>query len=66
MTGRELRGALHDGRRVYGTLITSTSSRFVEATAKCGLDFVFIDTEHVAIDRETLSWMCGAYRGASQ
>jgi 4-hydroxy-2-oxoheptanedioate aldolase len=27
-----------------------------------GLDFVFIDTEHVAQDREKVSWMCGAYR----
>ncbi len=25
------------------------------------LDFVFIDTEHIAIDREKLSWMCHAY-----
>jgi 4-hydroxy-2-oxoheptanedioate aldolase len=27
-----------------------------------GLDFVFIDTEHIPIDRVTLSWMCQAYR----
>ena len=27
-------------------------------------DFVFIDTEHIPIGRETLAWMCGAY-GAS-
>ncbi len=26
-----------------------------------GLDFVFIDTEHVPIDRHQLSWMCRAY-----
>jgi 2-keto-3-deoxy-L-rhamnonate aldolase RhmA len=28
------------------------------------LDFVFIDTEHITIDREKLSWMCQAYRYA--
>jgi 4-hydroxy-2-oxoheptanedioate aldolase len=27
----------------------------------CGLDFVFIDTEHIAIDRAQLSWMCQTY-----
>ena len=26
-----------------------------------GIDFVFIDTEHTPIGRETLSWMCRAY-----
>ena len=28
---------------------------------RLGLDFVFIDTEHIAIDRAGLSWMCQAY-----
>jgi 2-keto-3-deoxy-L-rhamnonate aldolase RhmA len=27
-----------------------------------GLDFVFIDTEHIAFCRDTLSWMCQGYR----
>jgi 4-hydroxy-2-oxoheptanedioate aldolase len=26
-----------------------------------GLDFVFIDTEHIPLDRRTLAWMCRAY-----
>jgi 4-hydroxy-2-oxoheptanedioate aldolase len=30
--------------------------------AGLGLDFVFIDTEHIALDRTPLSWMCQAYR----
>src|SRR5690606_14580338 len=29
--------------------------------AGSGLDFVFIDTEHIALDREALSWMCQLY-----
>ncbi|MEM7561113.1 MAG: aldolase/citrate lyase family protein, partial [Planctomycetota bacterium] len=29
--------------------------------ATCDLDFVFIDTEHIAIDRAQLSWMCQTY-----
>ena len=28
-----------------------------------GVDFVFIDTEHIPIDRSQLSWMCRTYSG---
>ena len=27
------------------------------------MDFVFIDTEHIPIDRSQLSWMCRTYSG---
>ena len=64
MNGTELREALHDGRRVYGTAIISTSPRWVDAATQCGLDFVFIDTEHIPIARTQLAWMCSAYAGA--
>jgi 4-hydroxy-2-oxoheptanedioate aldolase len=64
MTGPQFRDALHSGRRVYGTLVASTSPRWVPLLAGMPLDFVFIDTEHIAIDREKLSWMCHAYRYA--
>jgi 2-keto-3-deoxy-L-rhamnonate aldolase RhmA len=63
MNGRELREALHDGRRVYGTLVVSPSPHALDAAAACGLDFIFIDTEHVPLDRLLLSWMCRAYDG---
>jgi 4-hydroxy-2-oxoheptanedioate aldolase len=33
------------------------------ALRSLNLDFVFVDTEHVPIDRVTLAWMCQAYRG---
>jgi len=62
MNGRDLCEALHAGRRVYGTCITAPSPRWPGVVKGLGLDFVFIDTEHVAQDREKLSWMCGAYR----
>src|SRR4051794_34958651 len=63
MTAAELKGRLLAGRTVFGTLIVSTSPKLPENAAKVGFDFVFIDTEHIAIDRDTLSWMCLAYRG---
>ena len=61
MTGAELRAALQAGRRVYGTCIVSPSASWAPMIASCGLDFVFIDTEHIPIDRAELSWMCRAY-----
>ncbi len=64
MNGAELIESLRTGRRAYGTLIVSDSPRWLTVIGEIGLDFVFIDTEHVAIDRRTLSWMCVAY-GAS-
>ena len=64
MTGLEFNQALREGRRVYGTLLTSTSPRWVPLIAGLPLDFVFIDTEHIPIDRAQLSWMTWAYRYA--
>jgi 2-keto-3-deoxy-L-rhamnonate aldolase RhmA len=62
MRGRELREALHYGQRVYGTCVTSPSPRWPAMIAELGLDFVFIDTEHVPLGREAVAWMCQAYR----
>lgn len=64
MTGNELKAALRAGQRVYGTLIVSPSPMWLAPVKSLGLDFVFIDTEHIALDREKLSWMCHAYREA--
>jgi len=61
MTPSDLRECLHRGQTVFGTLIVSPSPRWPEVVANCGLDFVFIDTEHIALDRAQLSWMCQTY-----
>lgn len=61
MTASALAAALHEGRPVFGTLIVSPSPRWPDTVRSCGLDFVFIDTEHIALDREPLSWMCQTY-----
>ncbi len=62
MTGLELQRALKDGKRVYGTCIISQATRWLDLVPGIGLDFVFIDTEHIPIDRGSLSWMCRAYK----
>jgi 2-keto-3-deoxy-L-rhamnonate aldolase RhmA len=61
MNAAELRRRLLAGKTVFGTLIVSPSPRWPDAVRRCGLDFVFIDTEHVALDRAPLSWMCQTY-----
>ena len=61
MTSQEFRTALRGDQRIYGTLLVSPSPFWPKVIGDCGLDFVFIDTEHIAIGRETLSWMCRTY-----
>lgn len=62
MNGLELSHALRDGHRVYGTLVTSPSPILPDWLKDVGLDFVFIDTEHIPIGRDKLSWMYQTYR----
>jgi 4-hydroxy-2-oxoheptanedioate aldolase len=61
MTPATLRRRLLAGDTVFGTLIVSPSPRWPEVVRGCGLDFVFIDTEHIALNRTDLSWMCQTY-----
>jgi 4-hydroxy-2-oxoheptanedioate aldolase len=61
MNGKQVVSALHSGSPVYGTLVTSPSPTLPPLLRPLGLDLVFIDTEHVPIDRAMLSWMCRAY-----
>jgi 4-hydroxy-2-oxoheptanedioate aldolase len=65
MNGQELSNALKDGRRVYGTLVTSPSPILPGRLKGVGLDYVFIDTEHTPIGRHMLSWMCQTYRAVN-
>jgi len=64
MNGQEFREALHSGRRVYGTAITSASSLYVDVMKQVGIDWVFIDNEHASIDRESTAWLCRSYAAA--
>jgi len=60
---RRLQETLRAGGRVYGTLVTSTSPKSIEALAGLNLDCVMIDTEHIPLGWHDLGWMCRAYRG---
>jgi len=58
----DLKRKLLSGQLVYGTCITNHSPRWSELVAGSNLDFVFLDTEHIPLDRSELSAMCRIYR----
>src|SRR5438093_500919 len=62
MTGREIIEALHDGRYVFSSSMISPSPLWPALARQSGIDFVFIDTEHIPHDRQTLSWICQSYQ----
>ena len=52
---------LRAGVPLFGTLVASPSPMWPAALEGAGLDFVFIDTEHIALDRTMVGWMCQTY-----
>src|SRR3989442_13497594 len=62
MTGRDIINNLHEGRRVFSSAIVATSPLWPNLAKQTGIDFVFVDTEHTPIDRQTLSWICQTYQ----
>jgi len=68
MKGAEIRDRLRGGDRVYGTQIVSLGNPVhARMMADLALDFVFICTEHMPVDRTEVSMMCQYYaeRGIS-
>ncbi len=61
MTAAEIQHALREGRRTYGTAVLTASPFWPPFLKQTGIAFVFIDTEHIPIDRNALSWMCRTY-----
>lgn len=57
-----LKQKLLQRKTVYGTCITINAPRWPKLVAQANLDFVFLDTEHIALDRTELSKMCYTYR----
>lgn len=62
MTGREIIAALHAGKYVYSSAIVAMSPLWPALAKQTGIDFVFVDTEHIPLDRQTLSWICQTYQ----
>jgi 4-hydroxy-2-oxoheptanedioate aldolase len=62
MTGREIIQALRDGRYVFASAVVGMSPQWPDLAKKIGIDFVFVDTEHIPLDRQTLSYLCQTYQ----
>lgn len=54
---------IQSGELLLGTCVTSNNSLWPKALASSGLDFVFIDTEHISLSRKDLAEMCNTYKG---
>ncbi|MGE0757601.1 MAG: HpcH/HpaI aldolase/citrate lyase family protein [Pirellulaceae bacterium] len=65
MNGREVIQALRQGRYVYSSAIVAMSPLWPNLAKQTGIDFVFVDTEHIPLDRQTLSWICQTYQALS-
>lgn len=65
MNTQQIKEAFDAGRRVYGTAVLTASPFWPPYLSQTGIDFVFIDTEHVPLDRNSLSWMCRTYSALS-
>jgi 4-hydroxy-2-oxoheptanedioate aldolase len=56
-----LKQKLRDKQNIYGTCILSTSPIWSKVVKGSGLDFVFLDTEHIPMDRTELTFLCQVY-----
>ena len=54
---------IQTGALVVGTCVTCNNPLWPDAIKSSGLDFVFIDTEHISLSRNDLAEMCHAYAG---
>lgn len=64
MLPMKFRDALRSGKTVYGTLVTSSAPRMFDTVISLRPDFVFLCTEHIFYNPDTLGWMCRAYKAA--
>src|SRR6478752_6608185 len=53
---------LKNGERVYGTAFTSISPSWAQSLKKAALDFVFIDNEHISMNRADLARLCQLFK----
>ena len=61
MTRKEMRQALRRGKFVYGTAVSAHDPHWVPFMCSTGMECVFIDTEHLPLDRERFCWMAQLY-----
>ena len=58
---KQLLTKLNNGNTVYGTCISSVAPLWSKAARNAGLDFVFLDTEHIPLERMEIAALCQLY-----
>lgn len=58
---KQLLNKLGAGKNIYGTCISSTVPLWGKAAKSAGLDFVFLDTEHIPLERMEVAQLCQLY-----
>ena len=58
----KLKRKLQNGLNIYGTCITVNTPNWPGLVSGANLDFVFLDTEHIPLDRSELAKMCRSYQ----
>lgn len=58
---KQLLDKLKNNNTVYGTCITTYSPLWSKAAKNAGLDFAFLDTEHVPLERMEVAALCQLY-----
>jgi 2-keto-3-deoxy-L-rhamnonate aldolase RhmA len=53
---------LNNGERVYGSAFTSIAPSWALSLKKAALDFVFIDNEHISMNRADLARLCQLFK----
>src|SRR5258708_37100907 len=53
---------LRNGKNVYGTAFTSIAPSWPMIVKNAGLDFVFIDTEHISMNRADMARLCQLFQ----
>ncbi len=64
MRAAEVFETLRSGKSVFGAQIISTTPMVMPFLEKMDLDIIFLDLEHIPMDREITSWMCRAFTAA--
>jgi 4-hydroxy-2-oxoheptanedioate aldolase len=52
---------LVSGKNIYATYIASSSPIWSKAVSNSGLDYVFLDTNYIPMDRTELTFSCQTY-----
>ncbi len=64
MQGSEIRHSIRTGQRVYGVHISHAGGAYyLKKSLGLNVEFVFIDTEHVPMDRSDVALVCGHFSG---